>query len=82
MSAASDPVRVNLANVMKKYLDMNDKAIDCAFGHGQVFLDGRCLGNGERVMDYEPVRGQMLRVASRECRLGSRPAPPQSSLFR
>lgn len=79
--AASESVKVNLEAVMRRYLHMSDKAIDCAFGHGQVFLDGRCLASWERVMDYEPVRGQLLEVPGRQIRLGSRPAPLQTSLF-
>lgn len=79
---ASKPVTVSLPAVMRKYMHMSDHAINCAFGHGQVYLDGRCLGNGERVMDYEPVRGHMLECVGRQVRLGSRPAgPPQASLF-
>lgn len=74
--------QVNLASVMKRYLHMSERAVDCAFGHGQVTLDGRMLGSSERVFDYDAVRGQMLVAAGREIRLGSRPAPPpQGSLF-
>lgn len=77
-----DVQTVSLPAVMKRYLYMNEKAIDCAFSHGQVFLGERRLGNAERVMAYEPVRGQVLEVAGRSIRLGSRPLPPaQPSLF-
>lgn len=79
---ASKPVTVSIPAVMRKYMHMSEQAVNCAFGHGQVYVGGRCLGNGERVLDYDTVRGQMLECAGRQVRLGSRPAPaPQSTLF-
>lgn len=85
--AASSPQMVSLPKVMERYLHMKSKAIECAFAHGQVFLDGRCLANDERVLVYEEVRGQMLWIGTlerryRQVRLGTRPAPaPQMSLL-
>lgn len=81
----TSPQKVNVASVMRKYMDMSDKAVECAFSHGQVFLDGRCLGCSERVFVYDEVRGQMLHIGTRDrkyrqVQLGSRPAPAQLQL--
>lgn len=72
---------VDLGKVMGKYMHMGEHAIDCAFAHGQVYLDGRCVPLNMRRIPYEPVRGQQLTCAGRAVTLGNAPADPKPALW-
>lgn len=82
MSVNSDPVQVcDLAKVMGRYLHMSMSAIDCVFGHGQVKLNGRTLGNDERRLPYQQIIGQRLEVPGRGLTIGTRPSEAKETLF-